>query len=187
MKMMDRLALALMSAAMLFASVITSHGATVTLTSDLDSVVIGQPITFTLTIPFAYILPFPAPPNDGYGLVGGSASVLSGDGQTQFTSVWVGTTDITFTYLVPGSYFPSVSGTLSYHSVICDGTAGPGCQPMLNAGAFLQPFFAFALVTVVDDPPLQFAATIPEAPTWALMLLGFILLRKVRYGRQASH
>ena len=139
---------------------ISPAAATVFLTSDTNSIVVGQSITFSLAFdpPLQLLIP------DGENFLFFAQTgvfFFSGDGQQQST-IGIGPSgggNITFTYLTPGDYIASASGSVFYGLTHC-----LGCDPILGTGGRdLLDFSVFENITV----------SVPEPSTWALMLFGF--------------
>jgi hypothetical protein len=129
---------------------VSPAAAFVVLTSDTNSIVVGQSITFEL---------FVFPSSSGFG----EAFFNSGDGQPQqIIDIGSGApgipgATISVTYLTPGVYTASANGEYDYAVFDSQG------NQLLTVGPGSGPFNLTESITV----------SVPEPPTWAMMLIGF--------------
>lgn len=137
-----------MKAALIALALLTASPASadvMTLQSDATDIVVGQSITFNLRFAFPDNICCATFGQDG-------ALFLSGDGQSQSAFVTLNTGgNVAFIYLAPGNY-----GAAGIVHVFFDGFMWP-------FGGGPATYVAFENITV----------SVPEPPTWALLLFGF--------------
>jgi PEP-CTERM motif len=132
----------------------------ISFTADTTSVVLGQPVTFTVDLTYNPAGLPPLPPNT-MAFVSLDYEIYSDAGFTNqiFQSSALAVQSFTFTYPNLGTFHPHMSGLALF------GEDGPQINCALCAGHE-------SLFTA----PLPITVSVPDPATWALLLLGFAVL-----------